>query len=56
MKVFENSKGFSISCFDSNSNLNRISNEFYTKLKLCTQSNQNKNASGMKMQQIIYNS
>jgi hypothetical protein len=33
-KVLENSKGFSISYFDSNSNSIRISNEFYTNHKL----------------------
>jgi hypothetical protein len=33
-RVLENSKEFSISYFDSNSNSIRISNEFYTNLKL----------------------
>jgi gamma-glutamylcysteine synthetase len=52
-KVSENSKGFSISCFDSNSNSIRISNEFYTNLKLKHSIKSKQNASGMKMQQTI---
>jgi hypothetical protein len=45
---FEYSKGFSISCFDSNPNSIRILNEFYMNLKLKHSIKSKQNSSGMK--------
>jgi hypothetical protein len=47
-KVLKKSKGFSISCFDSNSNSIRVWNEIYTNLKLKHSIKSKQNASSMK--------
>jgi hypothetical protein len=52
-KVFESSKGFSISFFDSNSNLIRILNEFYRDLKLIHSIKSKQKYRRHKMQQTI---